>query len=291
MSTPPRRLVEISESQGRCRRVSPSSTSRSKASSTSDSDFVSSVSMSWLMRGSRGASYPLRLSSGRDGRVASSGHPAPAPGEALARHRLRVAKLRATALLVVAAAIYLTTKLVSGGDSGVLGFVQAGADAGLVGGLADWFAVTALFRHPLGLPIPHTALVPRQKLELATKLGEFVTEHFLTSDLLAEQVRSQQLVTASGRWLRDAANAGRLAGETASLLAAGLAALDERNLVDYVIELVRRDAGRRSYAPIVGRLLAPRRRGRRPAAAGRPGRGKGTCLPPRAPPPGPGAAP
>ena len=176
-------------------------------------------------------------------------------GEAMARHRLRIAKLRASALLVVAAAIYLTTRLVSGGDSGWLGYVQAGADAGLVGGLADWFAVTALFRHPLGLPIPHTALVPRQKLELATKLGEFVTEHFLTSDLLAEQVRGQQLVASAGRWLREPANADRLAGETASLLAAGLTALDERNLVDYVLELIRRDAKRRSYAPLAGRLL------------------------------------
>lgn len=169
--------------------------------------------------------------------------------------RLRAAKLRATALLLVVAAVYLVTKLVAGGDTGWLGFVQAGADAGLVGGLADWFAVTALFRHPLGLPIPHTALVPRQKDQLARSLGDFVTEHFLRADLLAEQVRSQRLVGAAGGWLREPANAARVAREAASLLASGLAALEQRNVVDYVLELVRRDARRRAYAPLVGALL------------------------------------
>jgi uncharacterized membrane-anchored protein YjiN (DUF445 family) len=107
----------------------------------------------------------------------------------------------------------------------------------------------------MGLPIPHTALVPRKKVELATKLGEFVTEHFLTSDLLAEQVRAQRLVATSGSWLATPANASRLATEASSLIAAGLSAMDERNIADYLIELVRRDATRRSYAPIAGRLL------------------------------------
>jgi len=126
--------------------------------------------------------------------------------------RLRRMKRSASALLVVAAGLYVLSLIVA--FPGV-GYLRAGSEAAMVGGLADWFAVTALFRHPLGLPIPHTALVPRKKDELATKLGEFVTGHFLTRTVVVEQVAQAAIVPKAGAWLAEPANADRLAKETA----------------------------------------------------------------------------
>ncbi len=162
-------------------------------------------------------------------------------------------KRRATFLLLVAAGVYVAATLV--GARGAWGYVQAGSGAAMVGGLADWFAVTALFRRPLGLPIPHTALVPRKKDELATKLGEFVTGHFLTPSALQEQLAEREVVSRAGEWLADPAHSRRLAGELASGAAAAIGALDPEVVVDYVVELLKRDQARRSYAPVLGRLL------------------------------------
>ncbi len=154
--------------------------------------------------------------------------------------------------LVVAAALFLLSLTL---DGTAAGFLQAGAEAAMVGGIADWFAVTALFRHPLGLRIPHTALVPRKKDELATKLGEFVTGNFLTREVVAEQVVEAGLVPALGGWVADPANSGRLATEVATAAATLLGAVDDESVTAYVLELLRRDQQRRSYAPVLGRLL------------------------------------
>src|SRR5688572_23751754 len=111
--------------------------------------------------------------------------------------RLRTMKLTATGFLVVAAVLFAL------GVQQDWEWLVAGSEAAMVGGLADWFAVTALFRHPLGIPVPHTALVPRKKDELATKLGEFVTGHFLTREVVVEQVRSADLLGRVGSWLAE----------------------------------------------------------------------------------------
>ena len=92
--------------------------------------------------------------------------------------QLRRMKWRATSLLLSAAAIFAITRAYED-DHSWLGYVRATAEAAMVGGLADWFAVTALFRHPLGLPIPHTAIIPTRKDQLGRSLGEFVEENFL----------------------------------------------------------------------------------------------------------------
>src|SRR4051812_15963547 len=92
---------------------------------------------------------------------------------------LLVTKRRATGLLGVMSAVFVTAVL-AGDNRGLLGFVRAGAEASLVGGLADWFAVTALFRHPLGLPIPHTAVIPERKDQFAKTLATFVQDNLLT---------------------------------------------------------------------------------------------------------------
>ncbi len=168
---------------------------------------------------------------------------------------LRRMKRTAAAALVVAAAVFVLTYVVSGGSGGALAFVRSGSEAAMVGGLADWFAVTALFRRPLGLPIPHTALIPRKKDELATKLGDFVTGYFLTPEALQRQVTDTGLVDRVGTWLADPAHAAPLARDLATAAERALADLDGADVVDYAVHLVRRHQAARSWAPILGRLL------------------------------------
>ncbi len=167
---------------------------------------------------------------------------------------LRRMKRTATGLLVLAALVFLATFALP--DTTATGFLRAAAEAAMVGGVADWFAVTALFRHPLGLRIPHTALIPRKKDELATKLGEFVTGNFLTPDAVVEQVAEARLVRRVAEQLADPDAASVVGRELTTALAAALDAVDERALTDYVLELARRDLGRRSYTPVLGQFLA-----------------------------------
>jgi uncharacterized membrane-anchored protein YjiN (DUF445 family) len=167
---------------------------------------------------------------------------------------LRRMKRRATGLLVVTAAVFLVSFLLP--DTTATGYLRAAAEAGMVGGLADWFAVTALFRHPLGLPIPHTALVPRKKDELATKLGEFVTGHFLTPDAVVEQVAQARLVRRVAERLASGETAGSVGADVAAAATALLDAVDEHAVTDQLLDLARRDLDRRSYTPVLGQFLA-----------------------------------
>ena len=130
--------------------------------------------------------------------------------------RLAAARRRATALLLGATALFVGVTAV-GVHGTLLGYVQAAAEASMVGGVADWFAVTALFRRPLGLPIPHTALIVERKDQFAATLGQFVQENFLNADVLAERIRSARLVPRLAAWLADEANAARFAGHVADL--------------------------------------------------------------------------
>jgi uncharacterized membrane-anchored protein YjiN (DUF445 family) len=166
--------------------------------------------------------------------------------------RLRRMKALATGLLLAAAVVYgISLQL----DGTWVGYVTAGAEAAMVGGLADWFAVTALFRRPLGLPIPHTGLVPRKKDEIALKLGEFVTGHFLTREVVVAQLHEAQVLRRAAAWLREPGVADRIAREVAFNTSSLLGSLDEEAVVASVVELVRRDQSRRSYAPMLGRAL------------------------------------
>ena len=101
--------------------------------------------------------------------------------------RLAAARRRATALLAAVTVLFVAVT-VAGAHGTLLGYLQAGAEAAMVGGVADWFAVTALFRRPLGLPIPHTALIVERKDQFAATLGQFVQENFLNADVLAERI-------------------------------------------------------------------------------------------------------
>ncbi|HLI73385.1 MAG TPA: DUF445 domain-containing protein [Acidimicrobiales bacterium] len=136
---------------------------------------------------------------------------------ALRRQRLASARRRATAFLVVATGLFIAVTAAGAHGTG-WGYVQAGAEASMIGGVADWFAVVALFRRPLGLPIPHTALIVERKEQFGATLGRFVQENFLSADVLAERVRSVGLVPRVAAWLDDRDNVARLAGHVADLV-------------------------------------------------------------------------
>src|SRR5579864_3442677 len=133
------------------------------------------------------------------------------------KRRLAAARLRATALLAAVTVLFVAVTA-AGAHGTLLGYVQAGAEASMVGGVADWFAVTALFRRPLGLPIPHTALIVERKDQFAATLGGFVQQNFLNADVLAERIRLARLVPRLASWLADEANAARFAGRAADLV-------------------------------------------------------------------------
>jgi uncharacterized membrane-anchored protein YjiN (DUF445 family) len=183
------------------------------------------------------------------------------PGPALEREpaalrarRLTVARRRATGLLVGVTVLFLAVTA-AGVHGTLLGFVQAGAEASMVGGVADWFAVTALFRRPLGLPIPHTALLVERKDQFAVTLGQFVQENFLTADVLAERIRSARLVPRLAAWLADRANAARFAGHAADLLVTVAEAFRDDDVQRVLTAELTRAVDTVEVAPLAGRAL------------------------------------
>ena len=168
--------------------------------------------------------------------------------------QLAVARRRATALLAAVTALFVAVTA-AGAHGTFLGYVQAGAEAAMVGGVADWFAVTALFRHPLGVPIPHTALIVERKDQFAATLGQFVVENFLNGDVLAERIRSARLVSRLAAWLADQANAARFAGQAAGLVVRVAEALRDEDVQQVLTAELTRAAGSVEVAPLAGRAL------------------------------------
>lgn len=162
----------------------------------------------------------------------------------------------ATGFLAGAAMIFVVTFFLP--DNTAVGYVRAAAEAGMVGGLADWFAVTALFRYPLGLRIPHTALIPTRKDALAENLGQFVTEHFLTREALHGRLVDAQVAAKVGAQLANPAVADRLAKETVAAAATALQVVKPDDVTDTVLEFARRETSRRRYSAVAGRFLADR---------------------------------
>ena len=168
--------------------------------------------------------------------------------------RLVAARRRATALL--AAATVLFVAVTAAGAHGILlGYVQAGAEASMVGGVADWFAVTALFRHPLGLPIPHTAVIVERKDQFAVTLGRFVQENFLNADVLAERIRAAGLVPRLAAWLTDEANAAKFAGYAADAVVTVAEAFRDEEVQQVLTAELTRVVGSVEVAPLAGRAL------------------------------------
>jgi uncharacterized membrane-anchored protein YjiN (DUF445 family) len=168
------------------------------------------------------------------------------------RRGLRQMRTLAVSLLVLAAVVYLLTL----GTHGFLGFVNAGAEASMVGAIADWFAVTALFRHPLGLPIPHTALVPTRKDMLGRSLQEFFGENFLQEDIIRDRVRIARISARAGTWLAVPENARRVVDEAASLLRMGLSRVRDEDMVALVQEALLPRLIAEPISPVAGSLLA-----------------------------------
>src|SRR5882757_1206874 len=129
------------------------------------------------------------------------------PRDAERRRALIRMKAVAAGLLLFAALVWVLCVVL--GNGGWVGYVQATAEAAMVGALADWFAVTALFRHPLGLPIPHTAILPRKKDQLGSSLGEFVTRNFLSAEVISERLQTVRPAYRMGVWLADPTHARR----------------------------------------------------------------------------------
>ena len=136
-----------------------------------------------------------------------------------------------------------------------LQWVRAAAEGGMVGALADWFAVTALFRRPLGLPIPHTAIIPRRKDEIGRTLGEFVETNFLSGPVVRARLEGTPLAARFGGWLRQRVNAERVATEGASVATAVLGALSDDDVSELIGDLAREHLIAPDWGPSLGGWL------------------------------------
>src|SRR6476469_1397450 len=171
--------------------------------------------------------------------------------DGLRRTRLRRMQAVALGLLIFAAVVYVVTL----DATGFWGFVNAGAEASMVGAIADWFAVTALFRHPLGLPIPHTALVPRKKDEFGKSLEEFFAENFLHEQVIRERLAAADIARRVGAWVSVPAHADRVVAEASTVLALGLRRLRDADVAALVEEVLIPGFKAEPVAPVAGSLL------------------------------------
>ena len=177
------------------------------------------------------------------------------PDDAERQARLDAMKRRATGLLAVALLVFIAASLYEP-QFPWLGYVRATAEASLVGGLADWFAVTALFRHPLGLPIPHTAIVATRKERIGQILGTFVQNHFLSREVIAANLRRVHPAERAAQWLADREHARQVARQFASGLVKTLDSLPHNELQDLVSQVVRNRVRSFKVAPALGKTLA-----------------------------------
>jgi uncharacterized membrane-anchored protein YjiN (DUF445 family) len=165
-------------------------------------------------------------------------------------------KRAATGLLVAMAGLFAVTRSLEPAYPW-LGYVKAFAEAAMVGGLADWFAVTALFRHPLGLPIPHTAIIPRNKDRIGESLASFINENFLIPSVVARRMRDIDVAGAAGRFLRTPAAEGTRIRQGASRLIADIfEGLDDERLGGIVKSAVAARIQKMEVAPLLGHALA-----------------------------------
>jgi uncharacterized membrane-anchored protein YjiN (DUF445 family) len=164
-------------------------------------------------------------------------------------------KRMATGLFLVAAAVFLACVLLGDDAGSWVGYVRATAEASMVGALADWFAVTALFRHPLRLPIPHTAIIPRKKDQIGASLGTFVQENFLTRAVVEEKLTTIDVPGRLGTFLAAPGRAERLAGDASAVVTALTHLLRDEDLEPAVAAIVDRKLHQTPAAPILARVL------------------------------------
>src|SRR3954447_10075212 len=165
-------------------------------------------------------------------------------------------KVVATGLLVVMAVVFFETRPFEH-QYPALGYVKAFAEAAMVGGLADWFAVTALFRHPLGLPIPHTAIIPRNKDRIGETLANFLKENFLIPSVVARRMQRLDVAGAAGRFLQTPAGEGtRIRAGASRLIGDIFESLDDERLGGIVKGAVSTRLRKMEISPLLGHALA-----------------------------------
>lgn len=179
----------------------------------------------------------------------------PRKDEATRKAELRRMKRVASGLLLVALAVFLVALMLEPAYPW-MGFIRATAEASLVGGLADWFAVTALFRRPLGLPIPHTAIIQTQKERIGKVLGNFVQNHFLSKDVLALRLKSMRVAERAARWLSDPVNSDRLARDLAAGVARTMETLPDAEVRGLIQDAAVSRIKSVQVAPILGAILS-----------------------------------
>lgn len=167
------------------------------------------------------------------------------------RRGLRRMRSLAVGLLGFAAVVYVATL----GQDGFWGFVNAGAEASMVGAIADWFAVTALFKHPLGVPVPHTALIPKRKDELGKSLEEFFGENFLQEEIIRDRVAAATISLRVARWLSVPAHAKRAVDEVAEVAVIGLGRVRDEHIEELMRDVLVPRFREEPIAPILGSLL------------------------------------
>lgn len=164
-------------------------------------------------------------------------------------------KAVATGFLIAATGLYVLARWQQGHGAVWAEYLGAAAQAAMVGAMADWFAVTALFRHPLGLPIPHTAIIPNRKEALGRSLGDFVGENFLSQEVIRARLRAIGLSVRLGGWLSDEKHAERVTREAAGLLRGVFTVLKDDDVQSVLGRTMNRWLAERPIGPVAGTLL------------------------------------
>ncbi|MFZ0833968.1 MAG: DUF445 domain-containing protein [Mycobacterium sp.] len=179
-----------------------------------------------------------------------------AGADAQRRTQLRRMKVVALGFLLGATVVFLVCRWALAHDApSWVGYVGAGAEAGMVGALADWFAVTALFKHPLGIPIPHTAIIKRKKDQLGEGLGTFVRENFLSPTVVEAKLRDAQIPGRLGKWLSDYGHATRVAGEMSNVLRVLVEMLRDEDVQHVFDRMIIKRIAEPQWGPPIGRVL------------------------------------
>ena len=176
------------------------------------------------------------------------------PADQERRRALRVMKGVALGALVFMAVLFAIAFAFQQ-DIPAFAYVRAAAEGGMVGALADWFAVTALFRHPLGIPIPHTAIIPSRKDEIGRTLGEFVETEFLRGDVVRTKLESTAIARRLGEWLAVPEHAERVTAEASVMASSVLRALSDDDVQDVIEDLAREHLIAPEWGPPLGEWL------------------------------------
>lgn len=179
------------------------------------------------------------------------------PGSGTVPDKARQMRLVALGLLLAMAGLFVLALRMEGAHP-AWGYALAFAEAAMIGGLADWFAVTALFRHPMGIPIPHTAIIPENKDRIADAMAGFLRQNFLTPAVVARRMREMNVAEAAGGFLarRGEADAGRIRAGAAELVVELLESLDPDRLGMQVKAGLARQAVKIEVSPLLGQMLA-----------------------------------